>query len=113
MVPATFGKIKQPVLTLYYYKDKAHQDPVVKVSAMHEMMNALGTQAPLKKEVAIPNGGNHVLGSSMLSGDVPGVEQAISSFISGTMKLQPRFATQGITAAVTSKGRNLFKGSRK
>ena len=112
MVPATFAKIKQPVLTLYYYKDEVHQDPVVKVLAMQQMMQLLGTQAEEKKEVAIPNGGNHVLGSSMLSGDVPGVEQAITNFMTGTMKLQPRFATEQVSEALKVNSAEVMKAIR-
>ena len=41
MNKATFNKIKQPTLLLYYYKDEQHQDPVVKVSAMKEMFEQL------------------------------------------------------------------------
>lgn len=83
----TYQAIRQPVLTLFYYKDELHQDPVVKVSAMHEMMKELGTPANLKKEQAIPNAENHVLGSYILSKDVPLVEKAISSFLHDVVKL--------------------------
>jgi pimeloyl-ACP methyl ester carboxylesterase len=53
----TFGKIKQPTLLLYYYKDEQHQDPVVKVSAMKEMFASLGTPASLKRAMALPEYG--------------------------------------------------------
>ncbi|MEI2749521.1 MAG: hypothetical protein V9E88_12255 [Ferruginibacter sp.] len=46
----TFKKISQPALMLYYYKDEQHQDPVVKVSAMLEMFDELGTPAALENE---------------------------------------------------------------
>jgi hypothetical protein len=54
MREATFKKVKQPVLLLYYYKDKQHQDRVVKVSAMRRMFKQLGTPDSLKREIAIP-----------------------------------------------------------
>lgn len=78
----TFSKIHQPVLALYYYKDEQHQDPVVRVSAIKTMMDEVATPAALKHQKAIPNAGNHVLGSYILSKDVATVEKEISAFLS-------------------------------
>ena len=44
------------------------------------MHRALGTPGKLKRAVAIPNAGAHVIGSSITSGDVPGVEAAINAW---------------------------------
>jgi pimeloyl-ACP methyl ester carboxylesterase len=85
MTPETFARIKQPVLLLYYYKDAANQDKVVKVSAMLDMFKQLGTAASLKKEVALPNTGNHVIGSPFKSKDVPTVEKEIEEFLRTTV----------------------------
>lgn len=89
MTAATFQSIKQPVLTLYYYKDEQHQDPVVKVSATKTMFNELGTSMELKRAVAMPNTGNHVLASPILSKDVAGVEQQTIGFLQEIMHLNP------------------------
>lgn len=89
MTATTFQQIKQPVLTLYYYKDEQHQDPVVKVSATKEMFAALGTANELKRSVAMPNTGNHVIGSPILSKDVVGVERETSKFLAEIMHLTP------------------------
>jgi len=86
MTPETFEAVKQPVLALYYYKDEQHQDPVVKVSAIRQMMKELGTPLQLKKEQAIANAGNHVIGSYILSKDVPAVEKAVSDFMVNIVK---------------------------
>ena len=67
-------------MLLYYYKDEEHQDPVVKVSAMKRMFAQVATAANMKKEVAIPNGGGHVLGSYIKSKDLVTVEAAIDEF---------------------------------
>lgn len=80
MKPEVFARIHQPVLNLYYYKNEEEQDPTVKVSAILAMHRALGTPDSLKRAVAIPNAGAHVIGSSITSGDVPGVEAAINSW---------------------------------
>lgn len=90
MTTATFKKVKQPLLTLYYYKDEAHQDPVVKVSAMKEMFAGLSTPDSLKKMVPIPNAGNHVLGSPIQSKDIVSVENAISQYLQQVMHLNRR-----------------------
>jgi pimeloyl-ACP methyl ester carboxylesterase len=80
MKESTFRKVKQPVLLLYYYKNEEEQDDVVKVSAMKRMFRQLGTPDSLKREMAIPNAGNHVIGSTIKSGDVPGVQISCRNF---------------------------------
>jgi hypothetical protein len=75
------------VLLLYYYKNELEQDPVVRVDAMLKMYDELGTPNNLKQKVAIPNAGNHVMGSYITSKDLPGVEKAIESFVSSTLKV--------------------------
>jgi hypothetical protein len=81
MVEETFRKIKQPVLTLYYYKDQVHQDSVVRVDAMLKMMDQLGTPPGMKFSKAMPETGNHVLGSYIKSADVEGVKAEIAGFL--------------------------------
>ncbi len=76
-----FKKINQPVLALYYYKDEAHQDNVVKVSAIQKMFARIATPDSLKILKAMPNTGNHVLASPILSKDVLGVEKETEAFI--------------------------------
>lgn len=89
MNKATFEKVKQPVLLLYYYKNAKEQDQVVKVSAELRMFDQLGTPPELKTKVAIPNGGSHVLGSYITSKDIPAVKNAIGSFVKNTLKIIP------------------------
>ncbi len=88
MVPATFQKVKQPVLMLYYYRDAIHQDSVVRVSAMKKMFEQLGTPQNLKKEKAMPNTGDHVIGSYIKSNDYQGVETEITKFMLDVLKMQ-------------------------
>ncbi|TBO36390.1 alpha/beta hydrolase [Pedobacter kyonggii] len=87
MVKTTFQKVKQPVLMLYYYKNELEQDPVVRVDAMLKMFDELGTPNNLKRKVAIPNAGNHVMGSYITSKDLPSVNAAIESFVWSTLKI--------------------------
>jgi esterase/lipase len=88
MIPATFELVKQPVLTLYYYKDEEHQDPVVKVSAMKDMMPKLGTPAVQKRILAMPNTGNHVMASPIQSRDAEGVERETAAFLKEILHLK-------------------------
>jgi pimeloyl-ACP methyl ester carboxylesterase len=89
MTSSTFRKIHQPILNLYYYKDEQHQDPTVRVAAILNMEQELGTPRNRKAAVAIPGAGAHVLGSSLVSHDVAGVERAIFNFSEQVLKLKP------------------------
>lgn len=80
-----FEKVKQPVLLLYYFKSETEQDPVVKVDAMLQMFDELGTPTSQKQKIAIPNAGNHVIGSSITSNDIAGVEKAMDGFINARL----------------------------
>ena len=88
MNPVTFARIKQPVLMLYYYKDEVHQDSVVQVTAMLKMFDELGTLPELKRKLAMPNTGDHVLGSYIKSNDYQGVEAEITKFMIDVLKMQ-------------------------
>lgn len=85
MTEATFKKIEQPVLVLYYYKNEQQQDPVVKVSAMRNMFDQLSTPATKKRMVAIPNAGSHVLASPIQSKDILTVEKEATWFLHNIM----------------------------
>ncbi len=86
MNTALFNKVKQPVLMLYYYKSETEQDPVVRVDAMLKMFDELGTPIKDKQKVALPKTGNHVIGSSITSKDIKGVEKAMDDFIAARLK---------------------------
>ncbi len=88
MLPATFKKVKQPALMLYYYKDEVQQDNVVKVSAMLKMFEELGTVADQKRKVAMPNTGDHVIGGYIKSNDYQGVEAEVTRFMTDVLKMQ-------------------------
>ena len=81
MTNDNFKKVTQPLELLYYYKDAIHQDSTVRVEAMLQMFDALGTPGSLKRKQAIPNAGNHVIGSYLRSKDVASVQKAIEQFL--------------------------------
>jgi len=87
MNKSLFEKVKQPTLMLYYFKDKEHQDDVVKVSAMKAMFSQLGTADSLKKQIATVNTGDHVIGSYITSKDVETVKNECLKFGKEILKL--------------------------
>lgn len=87
MTEETFSKITQPVLMLYYYQDEEHQDKVVRVDAMKKMFAAISTPANLKTEMAVPNAGNHVIGSPIMSKDIVSVENLTTVFLKNKLGL--------------------------
>ena len=88
MKASTFNKVTQPTLLLYYFRDEDHQDEVVKVSAMKRMFNQLGTPAAMKRQVPIPNAGDHVLGSYVKSKDIAAVQTECEKFALEILKLK-------------------------
>ena len=84
MKPETFAKIKCPVLMEYWYKNEKEQDNVVSVPAMLRMFEELGSKN--KQKIAIPNAGNHVLASPILSKDVATVQKETEKFLDGVLK---------------------------
>lgn len=79
MTKENFKKVTCPVLTLAYYKNEQEQDKVVKVSAMRTMMQQISSKQ--NKYIELPNTGNHVQGSPILSKDVESVQKEISAFL--------------------------------
>jgi hypothetical protein len=84
----TFSAITQPTLMLYYYKDEKNQDPVVKVSAMKKMFDQIKTPAAMKRAVAIPNAGGHVIANNIKSKDIVSVEKETTLFFEQVLQLK-------------------------
>ncbi|MEO8403769.1 MAG: alpha/beta hydrolase [Chitinophagaceae bacterium] len=87
MKSSLFEEIKQPTLLMYYYKDEVHQDSTVKVSAMRRMFRQLGTPPELKREIAVPNAGDHVISSYITSKDLKTVEDGCEKFALEILKM--------------------------
>jgi esterase/lipase len=87
MKPEVFKKIKCPVFLGYYYKNEEEQDNTVSVPAMLKMFDELGTPSSLKKKVAFPEAGAHVIASYIRSGDWQGVERETYNFLKDIVKL--------------------------
>lgn len=89
MTKETFARVKEPVFLAYYYKDEDHQDPTVKVDAMLEMYDQLGTPNSQKQKQAFPQAGAHVIGSQLKSGAWQEVETASFRFAEEKLGLIP------------------------
>jgi esterase/lipase len=83
-----FSQVKIPVLLTYYYRDEAHQDQVVSVKAMQKMFPELGTSTALKREIAFPESGNHVITSPILGNKTELPMQASVKFLNEVVKLK-------------------------
>jgi pimeloyl-ACP methyl ester carboxylesterase len=86
MNKSTFEKVTQPVFLGYYYKNDDEQDPVVRVDAMIEMFEQLGTPEENKVKVAFPNAGRHVIGCQSTSNSYQKVETEIIKFVNKQIK---------------------------
>ncbi|HBL77756.1 MAG: hypothetical protein A2W90_02385 [Bacteroidetes bacterium GWF2_42_66] len=84
----TFEKVKAPLFAGYYYKDEAHQDQVVRVDAIIEMFDQLGTPGELKRKQAFPEAGNHIIGGELFSGSLEEVQQACFLFAEEILGLE-------------------------
>lgn len=87
MKPEVFKKIKCPVFLAYYYKDEEHQDKTVSIPAMLKMYDQLGTSAELKRKMAFPETGAHVIASWIRSKDWQSVEAETDKFLQEIVKL--------------------------
>lgn len=89
MKNTTFEKVNQPVFLGYYYKDEENQDKVVKVDAMLNMFDQLGTQENLKQKVSFPEAGDHPIASKLFSKSWQEVEKASYQFAEEKLGLVP------------------------
>lgn len=81
MVPSLFNKIKVPTFVGYFYKNENEQDPVVSVSEMKKMFEALGTPSHLKEQKAFPDAGAHEIACSIVTDNYPEVREATLLFL--------------------------------
>lgn len=89
MTKETFAKVTQPVFLGYYYKDEEHQDPTVRVDAMLNMFDELGTPEKLKEKVSFPEAECHPIASKLFSKSWQELEQANYKFAEEKLGLIP------------------------
>ena len=106
MVPETFEKVDQPVFLGYFYKNDSIQDKVVSVPAMLQMYDQLGTPEHLKRKIAFPEVGKHVMTSSITSKDLGAVKRKTYGFLDDVLHMVP-------VSTVVKKGQGLNLGPKK
>jgi esterase/lipase len=77
---STYREVTCPVWSGFYYRDKEHQDPTVKVSAIEDMHSKLGTPDSLHRAVAFPNAQTHVIACDLMSKSLDEVMASIELF---------------------------------
>ncbi|MDN3203574.1 alpha/beta hydrolase [Algoriphagus sediminis] len=96
MKEETFEKINQPLFLGYFYKDEEEQDFVVSVPKMLEMYEQIRTPESLKVKKAFPDAGDHVIASSITSGDWEGVLFSTIEFLENVVGLEPAEQFEGV-----------------
>jgi esterase/lipase len=89
MKKETFSQVNVPVFLGYYYKDQDHQDQTVRVDAMLDMFEQLGTSEEQKVKVAFPEAGDHVIACELTSGSVQQVTNETISFGENILRIKP------------------------
>lgn len=89
MKKETYERVKTPVLLAYYYKDETHQDETVRVDAMLEMFDQLGTAENERVKIAFPEAGNHVIGCELTSKSYNEVLAETIKFTEEILKIKP------------------------
>lgn len=89
---STFSKVTCPVFNGVYYKDEDNQDGTVRVSAIREMHENVGTAADLKQLVEFPEAGSHVIAYGNQSGATASVIDATTGFLEEKMGMTRKTA---------------------
>ena len=89
MTEVNFAKIKMPVFLGYYYKDEENQDKVVSVARMLDFYDQISTPDSMKREVAFPEAGKHVISSHIMSKDIEGVFSETCKWAEEVLHLKP------------------------
>ncbi|MEX2565941.1 MAG: alpha/beta fold hydrolase [Cyclobacteriaceae bacterium] len=89
MNKATFSKIKQPLFMGYYFKDEENQDKVVSVPAMLHMFENVGSPENVKRKVAFPDAGDHVISCSIKTESWPEVLEESIAFLENIVGIIP------------------------
>jgi esterase/lipase len=97
----TFNQVTCPVFNGVYYKDEEHQDDVVRVSAVREMHEELGTPSGEKELKEFPDAGTHVIAYGESSGAIEAVESATVRFLEETAGMEKSRAPEEMSANST------------
>lgn len=79
------AKVTCPVYAAVYYRDEAHRDPTIRVSAVRWMLGRLGTAASQRLYQEFPAAGDHVIACDLMSRDWRGVREGSARFLEQVM----------------------------
>lgn len=84
-----FKYIKHPVFLGYYFKDVNHQDSVVSVQKMLDMIGRIKTPVSQKRAVAFPEAGTHLIISPLFSKQMEEIQRQSFLFAEEVLGLVP------------------------
>lgn len=84
-----FAQISKPYFVGYYYKNEQESDHVISVPGILQFDQQTNTPDSLKKVIAFPNVGSHVIASDLQSKDIMSVIHETSVFIEEVLGLSP------------------------
>jgi pimeloyl-ACP methyl ester carboxylesterase len=87
MTASTFSEIKDPVFMAYYFRDQENQDTTVSVIRMKEMYTQLSTPESLKRSVALPDAGTHIIASDIFNDHLYTLWKPLTSYCENVLKL--------------------------
>ncbi|WP_456462717.1 alpha/beta hydrolase [Reichenbachiella sp.] len=89
MTDEVFEKINTPYFIGYYYKNDEESDHVISVPGILDFDKKTNTPENLKRVIAFPNVGNHVMASDLQSKDINSVIEETSLFIEEVLNIKP------------------------
>lgn len=89
MTSDVFSKITSPYFIGYYYKNDEESDHVISVPGLLNFDSETNTSEDLKRVVAFPEVGNHVMASNLQSKDIESVIKETSFFMEEVLGIFP------------------------
>lgn len=89
MQQKVFEKVANPYFVGYYYKNDEEKDRTISVEAILDFDQKTSTTPELKRMVAFPNVGEHVIANPLKSKDVPAVLDATVAYAREVLRLEP------------------------
>lgn len=89
MTEEVFEKIQSPYFIGYYYKNDEESDHVISVPGILDFDSKTNTPTDLKRVVAFPDVGHHVMASDLQSDDIESVIAETSLFMEEVLGLEP------------------------
>ena len=89
MTAQTFSAVTLPTMVAYYYRDEEHQDDIVSVEAIREMVKQLGTPEHQLREHALAEVSGHVITSDCRTTGLDRVRQVSYEFVEQVLAWEP------------------------